>query len=52
MRTEFYCTIVKYVIDLSDKITHMIMKIAVSPENEDEKRHFHSDRLLLILLQK
>ena len=40
-----------YVIGLSDKITHMTMKIAVNPEYEDEKRHFHSDRLLLILLQ-
>ena len=29
----------------------MTMKIAVNSEYEDEKRHFHSDRLLLILLQ-
>ena len=30
----------------------MIMKIAVNLEYEDEKRHFYSDRLPLILLQK
>ena len=30
----------------------MTMKIAGTPEYEDEKRYFHSDRLLLILLQK
>ena len=36
----------------SDKITQMTMKIAVTPEYEDEKRHFHSGRLLLVLLQK
>ena len=30
----------------------MSMKIAVTPEYEDRKRHLHSDRLLLILLQK
>ena len=34
------------------KITHMIMKIAVSPEYDYEKRLFHSNRLILILLQK
>ena len=28
------------------------MKIGVNLEYEDEKRHFNSDRLLLILLQK
>ena len=37
---------------LSDKNIHMIMTIAVNLEYEDEKRHFHSERLLLILLQK
>ena len=41
-----------YVIGLLDKITHMAMKIAVSPEYDYEKRHFHSNRLRLILLQK
>ena len=41
-----------YNVGLSDKIAHMIMKIAVTPQYVDEKRHFHSDRLLLILLQK
>ena len=30
----------------------MTMKIAETREYEDEKRHFHSDRLHLILLQK
>ena len=30
----------------------MPMKIAVSPEYDYEKRHFHSNRLILILLQK
>ena len=30
----------------------MTMKIAVSPEYEYEKWHFHSNRLILILLQK
>ena len=29
-----------YVIGISDKITHMTMKIAVTSEYEDEKRHF------------
>ena len=29
----------------------MTMNIAVSPEYEVEKRHFHSNRLLLLLLQ-
>ena len=41
-----------YVIGLSDKITHTTMKIVVSPEYDYEKRHFHSIRLILILLQK
>ena len=27
------------------------MKITISPEFEDEKRHFHSNRLLFLLLQ-
>ena len=35
---------------ISDKITHMAVKIAVTPEYEDEKRRFHSNRLLLFLL--
>ena len=35
---------------MSEKNTHMAMKIA--PEYQDEKTHFHSDKLLLILLQK
>ena len=39
-------------IGLSDKITHMAVKIAVTPEYEDEKRQFHSNRLLLVLLLK
>ena len=30
----------------------MTIKIALTPEYQDDKRHFHSDRLLLILLQK
>ena len=30
----------------------MAVKIAVTPEYEDEKRHFHSNRLLLVLLLK
>ena len=30
----------------------MIMKIAVSPEYDYEKKLFHSNRLILILLQK
>ena len=30
----------------------MAVKIAVTPEYEDEKRQFHSNRLLLILLLK
>ena len=37
---------------LSDKITHMGVKIAVTPEYADEKRQFHSNRLLLFLLLK
>ena len=40
-----------YVIGRLDKITHMILKIAVTSEYEDEKGHFHSDRLLLFMLQ-
>ena len=28
------------------------MKIPITPEYEDEKRHFHSNRSLLFLLQK
>ena len=40
------------VIGLSDKITHMAVKIAVTREYEDEKRHVHSNRLHLFLLQK
>ena len=28
----------------------MAMKIAVTPQYEDEKRHFHSNRLLLIFV--
>ena len=39
------------VIGLSDKITHMTMKIVVSPEYDYEKRHFHSNRLILVLSQ-
>ena len=39
-------------IGLSDKITHMTVKIAVTREYENEKRHVHSNRLLLFLLQK
>ena len=49
---NFVALVLSYVIDLSDKITHMTMKIAVSPEYDYEKRHFHSNRLILILLQK
>ena len=30
----------------------MAVKIAVTPEYEDGKRHFHSNRLLLFLLLK
>ena len=30
----------------------MTVKIAVTPEYEDEKRQFHSNRLLLVLLLK
>ena len=30
----------------------MVVKIAVTPEYEDKKRQFHSNRLLLILLLK
>ena len=30
----------------------MAVKIAVTPEFEDEKRQFHSNRLLLVLLLK
>ena len=30
----------------------MAVKIAVTPEYEDEKRQFHSNRLLLFLLLK
>ena len=30
----------------------MAVKIAVTPEYEDEKRQFHSNRLLLVLLLK
>ena len=30
----------------------MTMKIVVSPEYDYEKRHFHSNKLFLILLQK
>ena len=30
----------------------MAVKIAVTREYEDEKRHVHSNRLLLLLLQK
>ena len=41
-----------YVIGISDKITHMTMEIAVSPEYDYEKRRFHSNRLILVLLQK
>ena len=52
MRTKFYCIIVIYVICLSDKITHMAVKIAATREYEDEKRRVHSNRLLLFLLQK
>ena len=51
MRTDFFAQSLSYIIGLSDKITHMIMEIVVNPEHEDEKRHFQSDRLLLILLQ-
>ena len=35
---------------MSFRFTNMTMKIAVSPEYD--KRHFHSNRLFLILLQK
>ena len=45
-------SILLHVIGLSDKITQMTMKIVVSPEYDYEKRHFHSNRLILILLQK
>ena len=40
MRTKFYFTIVTLcnIIGLSDKITHMTMKIAVTPEYQDEKK--------------
>ena len=37
---------------LSDKITHMAVKIAVTQKYEDEKRQIHSNRLLLYLLLK
>ena len=30
----------------------MTIKITITPEHEDEKRHFHSNRLLLLLLAK
>ena len=30
----------------------MTMTIALTQEYEEEKRHFHSERLLLIVLQK
>ena len=52
MRTKLYCIIVKLCNRSSDIITHMAVKIAVSREFEDEKRHVHSDRLLLFLMQK
>ena len=49
---NFIAWSLSYVIGLSDKITHMAVKIAVTREYEDEKRHVHSNRLLLSLLQK
>ena len=41
-----------YVKGLSDKITHMAVKIAVTLEYEDENIQFHLNRLLLFLLLK
>ena len=53
MRLEFYCIIVKLCnIDILDKITHLFMKFTITPEFEGDKRHFHSNRLRLLLLQK
>ena len=52
MRTQSYCIIVKLCNRSFKKITHMAVKIAVTPEYEDEKRQFHSKRLLLVLLLK
>ena len=39
-------------VGLSDKTTHMDMKTTITPEYEEEKRHFHSNRLLLFVLHK
>ena len=52
MRTQIYCIIVKSCNKFSDKITDIAVKITVTPEYEDEKRQFHSNRLLLFLLLK
>ena len=51
MPTEFARSL-SYVIDLSDKILHVIMKITIISEFEDEIKHYHSNRLLLLFLQK
>ena len=46
MRTDFIAHSYSYVIGVSDKITHMTMKIAVIPEYADEKK-----TLLLMMKQ-
>ena len=38
MRKEFIAQLLNYVIGLSDEIIHMIMKIAVNPQYEDERK--------------
>ena len=43
MRTDFIAHSYSYVIGVSDKITHMTMKIAVTPEYADEKDTFTHD---------
>ena len=52
MFTILLNNILNYVIDLADKIAHVTMKITITPKYGDEKRHFHTNRLLLLLLHK
>ena len=39
-------------IGLPTKIILIPLKFTITLESEDEKRHFHSDRLLLFLMKK
>ena len=52
MRTEFYCIIFKLRNQFNQKKdTNMTMKVMITLDNEDEKRPFHSNMLLLLFLQ-